>query len=414
MITLNTCKILMTLILAGPLISVQAANADGLTEWNLKAREIVVEAGLPTPPSNRALAIAHTSAFEAVNAITKEFEGAMIVDAPSGASVNAAIAAAMRTSLLKTAPAEVERIEKAYADALAAIPNSQAKSEGIAIGEHAAEAIWAARKDDGAKAADVYRPHTTAGNYVPTKTPAVPHWGKRTPWMLSGPAQMRPGPPPALTSETWARDFVEVKILGENNSKYRSEEQTKIAKFWEATLPPIYHGVVHSVAEMPGRSVTENARLFAAVTRASDDALIAVFEAKYHYGFWRPVTAVRNADIDDNAGTIRDASWSPYIPTPMHPEYPCAHCVVSGTVGTILQAELGDNPTPLLTTSSDTAGNAQRQWTSIEDFIQEVSDARIYDGVHYRNSAEIGTEMGRKIGTLAAETYLSQPPVSEE
>lgn len=401
-------------MLLGPLITTQSANADGVTEWNLKARQIVGDAGLPTPHSNRALAIAHTSAFEAANAITKEFEGAMIVDATSGASVDAAIAAAMRTSLLKTAPAEAGRIEQAYTDALATIPDSQAKSEGIAIGEHAAKAIWAARKDDGAKAVDVYRPHTTAGNYVPTNTPAVPHWGKRTPWMLSDPAQMRPGPPPALTSEVWARDFVEVKILGQNSSKYRSEEQTKMAEFWEATLPPIYHGVIHSVAEMPGRSVTENARLFAAVTRATDDALIAVFDAKYHYGFWRPITAIRNANIDDNAGTIRDESWVPYIPTPMHPEYPCAHCVVAGTVGTILRAEIGDNPAPVLTTSSYTADNTERSWESIEDFVQEVSDARIYDGVHFRNSTEVGTAMGVEIGTLAVETYLSAPTTPAE
>lgn len=144
----------------------------------------------------------------------------------------------------------------------------------------------------------------------------------------------------------WARDFNEVKALGSKNSQQRSAEQTEIARFWEEVMPPIYHGIVRSVANMPGREVTQNARLFAAVTQASDDALIAVFDAKYHYGFWRPVTAIRNADIDGNDATARDPSWIPFIDTPMHPEYPCAHCIVSAAVGTVLQAEIGAGQPP--------------------------------------------------------------------
>jgi hypothetical protein len=146
--------------------------------------------------------------------------------------------------------------------------------------------------------------------------------------------------------------------------------------------------------------------LFAAAAQAIDDALIAVFDAKYHYNFWRPVTAIRNGDIDGNDATEREPSWMPLINTPMHPEYPCAHCIVSSAVGTVLQAEIGTGPMPTLTTTSYTANGASRSWTTINDFIQEVAQARIYDGVHYRNSNEVGMAMGKQIGELAAAKYL--------
>ena len=131
---------------------------------------------------------------------------------------------------------------------------------------------------------------------------------------------------------------------------------------------------MRSVANVPGREVTQNARLFAAVTQAMDDALIAVFDAKYHYNFWRPVTAIRNGDIDGNDATERDPSWTPFIDTPMHPEYPCAHCILSAAVGTVLRAEIGTGPVPTLTTTSPTAKGAARSWTKIDDFVQEVAE----------------------------------------
>jgi hypothetical protein len=251
-----------------------------------------------------------------------------------------------------------------------------------------------------------YRPATTAGVYVPTTIPAIPQWPDRKPWMLASPSQFRPGPPPALGSERWARDYNEVKSLGAKEGSTRTADQTEIARFWEASLPSIYFGVVRSVADQPGRDIAQNARLFVAVSQAMDDAVIAVFDAKYRYGFWRPITAIRNGDNDGNEATERNASWTPFIETPMHPEYPCAHCIISATVGTMLQAEIGDGPMPTLTTTSYTANGAARSWKSIEDFIQEVSAARIYDGVHYRNSAEVGMAMGRKVGTLAAEKHF--------
>lgn len=383
------------------------ARADSVTDWNIKAREIVVDARFSTAHSNRALAIVHTSVYEAVNAITKKYPASLDLKAPDDSSIHAAIASAVRVSLLHLMPDRKREIEDVYTEALAKIADSDEKTQGVAIGQQAAKAVWATRKNDGSQTPETYRPYTTAGKYVPTTIPAVPKWANRKPWMFADPTRFRPGPPPKLTSDTWTRDFMEVKKVGSKKSEHRSEEQTRMAKFWEATLPPIYHGVVHSVANMPGRDVTQNARLFAAVTRATDDAMIAVFEAKYHYGFWRPITAIRNADIDGNENTLTDPAWVPFIPTPMHPEYPCAHCVVAGTVGAILKAEIGRKASPELWTVSYTDGGARRNWKSVDDFMQEVSDARIYDGVHYRTSTEVGTAMGLQIGALAVETYLS-------
>jgi hypothetical protein len=223
---------------------------------------------------------------------------------------------------------------------------------------------------------------------------------------MSGPAQFRPAPPPALDSERWARDYNEVKAFGAARSTQRSAEQTDIAHFWEATQPAIYHGVVRGIAEQPGRDLMRNARLFAAFTQAIDDAMIAVFDAKYHYGFWRPITAIRNGDVDGHDATERDASWTPFVATPMHPEYPCAHCIQAGVLAAIVAAEIAAGAKPMLATSSPTAKGAVRRWTSVDAFAQEVGSARILDGVHFRFSTEAGTEMGQRIGALAVARFL--------
>jgi hypothetical protein len=164
-------------------------------------------------------------------------------------------------------------------------------------------------------------------------------------------------------------------------------------------------GVVHSVAIAAGREVTRNARLYAAVTAAMNDAEIAVLEAKYHYNFWRPITAIRNGDRDGNPATERDPDWTPLIATPLHPEYPCAHCVIASTIATVIRAEVGRGPLPILISTSNTAPGVSRQWTRTEDVVKEVSEARILDGVHYRNSTEVGNRMGAQVGALVAAAY---------
>lgn len=397
---------IVSLVVAAMVLAVPMARADVVTDWNIKAGEIVVAAGMATPHANRAMAIVHTAVYEAVNAITRRYPvSGLKLEAAPGASVDAAVAAANRATLAKLAPSQQAAIDVAYRAAMATIADGPAKTEGIAVGERAAAAILALRAEDGADAIETYRPYATAGVYAPTVIPVVPQWPQRKPWMMTSPAQFRPGPPPKLTSELWARDYNESRAFGGANSARRTPVQTEIALFWAATLPPVYHGVVRSVANMPGREVTQNARLFAAVTQAADDAMIAVMDAKYHYGFWRPITAIRNGDHDGNDATEREPSWTPLIETPMHPEYPCAHCITSSVVGAVLQAEIGTGPTPTLTTTSYISG-ATRSWTKIDDFVQEVSNARVYAGVHYRNSSEVGAAMGKQIGEMAAAKFL--------
>jgi hypothetical protein len=381
------------------------ARADVVTDANARAADVVSR--IPAPPITvRAMAIVQVSVFEAVNAITGRYPPfrAKVAPAP-GASVEAAIAAATRTALLKLMPAQQAAIDADYQALLGPIPDGPAKAAGVAVGEQAATAIVASCADDGMAAPDVYRPHAAPGVYVPTMVPAVPHWGKRRPWLMTRGDQFRPGPPPSLASEAWARDYNEIKAVGSKTSTQRTPEQTAIAKFWEATAPAVYWPVARAVASAPGREVTDNARLFAVAAMAMDDGLIAVFDAKYAYNLWRPVTAIRNGDLDGNDATERDPGWTPFIDTPMHPEYPCAHCIVSGSLGAVLAAEIGAGPAPKLSSASSTAGGAVRTWTSVRDFTQEVAVARIYDGVHYRNSSEVGSEMGRKIGELAVKSF---------
>jgi hypothetical protein len=395
-------------VLAAALLAAGApALADVVVDWNIKANDIVVPVSQGPAPANRTMAMVQTAVFDATNAITRRYPamGGSGLQGSQGASVDAAIAAANRGVLAQVLPGQQAAINAAYQAALAKIADGPAKAAGIAVGEQAAAAVLAARMNDGAATPETYRPHTTAGNYVPTVIPVAPQWPQRKPWLMSSSAQFRPGPPPALDSAIWVRDYNEIKAMGAKNSSTRTPEQTDIARFWEATMPPIYHGLARSVALAGTREVTQNARLFAAVAQAMDDANIAFLEAKYYYHFWRPITAIRNGDLGGNPATVRDPGWLPFIDTPMHPEYPCAHCTVSGAVGAILQAEMAGGPKVTLSTTSVTAKGATRSWNTVADMMQEVANARIYDGVHYRYSTEVGTAFGQKIGELAVARF---------
>lgn len=374
------------------------ARADAVTDWNIKAAEFITDAKLGTPPAMRVMAVVQTAVHDAVQQVP-------------AASQDAAVAAANRATLMALLPAQKAAIEATYTTMLAALPDASAKAAGVAAGERAAAAVLGARAKEAPvfAAVDMTRPHigNQPGVYVPTVLPAATAWAARTPWVMTGPAQFRPGPPVALASDTWTRDFDEIKAYGGRDSKARSAEQTEIARFWDYSLPAIYHGVVRSVALAPGRDVAANARLLATVAQAMDDALIAVFDAKHHYRFWRPVTAIRNADLDGNDATSRDAAWLPLIDTPMHPEYPSGHSILAGAVGAVLKAEVGSAPVTLAT-SSPTAKGATRQWTRIDDFMNEVAMARVWGGLHYRSTNEVSLVMGRAIGELAVRKARQQ------
>jgi hypothetical protein len=253
------------------------------------------------------------------------------------------------------------------------------------------------RTGDGASAFGPYRQKVVPGVYVPTVYPVSSEWAKVKPWFMRDPAQFRPGPPPALDSAVWARDRDEIRAVGGRASKTRDAQQTDIARFWALVGPPSWNPVVRGVAQSRPQSLVERARLFAMVNMAASDALVAVFDAKYKYDFWRPVTAIRYEELEPE--------WLPLVDTPMHPEYPCAHCISSTAVATVLQAQFGDEIPPVSMTSP-TAPGVTRTWRRIGDYAQEVNNARIWSGVHYRNSTEVGAQMGRKIGELATTQFM--------
>jgi hypothetical protein len=383
------------------------ARADVVTDWNLKAAQITLDARLGAPDATEVIATTEVAVSDALTAITGKYTPLFVELSPfPKASVEATVAAASHAVLLKMVPGQQPGIDAAYETSLAKIPDSDAKKFGINLGTLAAEAVLRARA--GTIAPESYRPVTAPGQYVPTTIPAGLTVSQRKLWVLASCDQFRPGPPPALESALWARDYNEIKALGARTGSQRTLEQTQIASFWEAVNPILYVRIAQSVANMPGHDPALNARLLAVVAMVGDDALTAVFDAKYTYNFWRPVTAIRNGDRDGNDATERDASWLPFIDTPMHPEYPCAHCVSSAAVGAVLKAALEGTPSPTLVSSSPTAPGKTRSWANPEGFMQEVALARIYDGVHYRNSTEIGSAMGVKIGELAATKYLGQ------
>lgn len=400
---------ILALMLLSPALA-RRSHADVITDWNAKACAIVAKVG-PGSTGHRIMAIVQVTVFEAVNSITPRYAPYLRkLAVPAGASIDAAVASVNRVTLGALVPDERAAIEAAYQAALAAIPDGPAKADGITVGEQAAALILARAATDGASAPETYEPYTTPGQYVPTAIPVFSTWARRTPWVMDAPSQFRPGPPPALTSETWARDLEEVTRLGGKTSTARTPEQTAIARFWEETRPLVYHPIVRSVATMSGRTVVQNARLFAAATMAVDDALIAVYDAKYTYNFWRPITAARIEHVAGSRTVPAQPGWTPFIATPMHPEYPCAHCISSGAIGAVLAADLGGGPVPTLASSSPTAGDTVREWQSLGDFMEEVKMARIYDGVHYRTSTVVGNEMGMKIGALVMQKFAQPVP----
>ena len=377
------------------------ARADIVTDWADTTTQIADDG----PNTIRTMALAQNAVYEAVNAITARYPRDRVDLGPTqGASVEAAVAAASRAVLLQEAPGLKEKIEAAYARALARIGAGEARTNGIGVGERAAADVLTKHGHD-LDSIEPYRPAAAPGLYVPTTIPTGWSLGMHRPWFMKSAAQFRPGPPPTLKSVQWARDYNEIKALGSATSTVRTPEQTEIARFWATNLPDVHLGLARSVATAPGREVTRNARLYAAVAAAMNETETSVFEAKYHYLFWRPITAIRNGDRDGNSATERDPDWVPLIVTPMQPEYPCAHCMLAATIATVLRAEAGGKSALNLSTTSNTAPGVTRHWTSTDAVVQEVTMARIWAGVHYRTSTEAGNRMGEQVGELVATAY---------
>jgi hypothetical protein len=225
------------------------------------------------------------------------------------------------------------------------------------------------------------------------------------PFSLKSGNQLRPAAPYSLKNSQWAKDFNEVKRMGAKTGSARTAEQTEIARFWALTGPATYNPVLRQLAAAHAMDILDNSRLFALFSMTTADASIAVFDAKYAYTFWRPVTAIRNADMDGNNATEREPTWEPFITTPMHPEYPCAHCISQSSAASVLEAFFGD-AVPTFTMTSTTAPGVTRKFSRLSDYVSEVINARVYDGVHYRTSGEVGAAMGRKNGQFAVQNYL--------
>lgn len=388
------------------LLAPAAAQADVITDWNAKAEAIGIEKALGPPPNARGMAMMHVAMFEAVNAVTHRYVPYRLkLTSEPGASPEAAAAMAAHDVLVKLYPDQQASLDSTLKASLGQVPDGDAKTKGIDLGRQAAAGVLALRGNDGIAAPETYRPVTTAGAYIPTPIPVSSTIGKLTPWVMTAGDQFRPVPPPALTSPTWTADVNEIREVGGRNSTKRTADQTDAARFWAATGPHCWQPIVRQLAAARNLGLTDSARLFALVGIATSDSFIAVFDAKFHYNLWRPVTAIRNADITGNANTPREASWLPLIDTPMHPEYPCAHCISSGAAANVMQLVLGDE-LPEFSMISPALPGVNRRWTKLQDYSDEVSNARVWGGIHYRNSTVVGQDMGRKIADLTVKSLL--------
>ncbi|KYG97840.1 hypothetical protein SE91_04150 [Bradyrhizobium sp. DOA1] len=394
------------LIVATLAVCIGAARADVIMDWNAKADAIAAEKKVLPVPQARTMSMLHVAMFEAVNAIDRRYTPYKLdLIADRSTSKEAAAAAAAYNILLTIYPDQKSALDTALHASLSGIPDTDGKANGIELGTLAASGVIALRRDDGSNAQETYRPATAAGVYVPTVVPLGTTVGSMTPWVMTSVSQFRPAPPPALDSETWSRDVNEIREVGARNSTTRTAEQTDVGRFWFLVGPPSFNPIVRQVALAKHMDLVDCARLFALAEIAGNDAIVAVLDAKYHYNFWRPVTAIRNADITQNPKTPRESSWLPLGETPMHPEYPCAHCIVSASVSTVLRSIAGDEIGELSVTSP-TAPGVTRKWSRLQDYSDEVANARIYAGFHYRFSTEVGKDMGRKIGDLTVATQL--------
>jgi hypothetical protein len=408
MIDLRSESIFHEVLLAGTLTCLAVPSmANVITDWDAKAVAVVA----PAPVGQRELAMVHVAMFDAVNSIERRYRPYLIqLTAPKTTSQDAAAATAAGAVLAGLYPGKAGEMRAALATYLATIADADAKSDGIKLGEAVAAEILRARADDGANAADAYRPKTKPGAYVPTPITVASVWPGVTPFALTKPSQFRPQPPIALDSKEWAADFNELKAYGGKTSTMRSPQQTETARFWLMVGAPGYHPVARQLITAKQMSVIESARFMALYAVALTDAYIAVFDAKYHYEFWRPITAIRNGDINGNPATEPEATWQPIDNTPMHPEYPCAHCIQAGAATAVIESVLGSADIPEVAVTSTTAPGVTHRWTNLRVFSDEIANARIWAGFHYRFSTRVGTDMGHQIGEHVVKSVMQPQP----
>jgi PAP2 superfamily len=412
-------------------------DEDAVTAWNANAGEAAIAAGL-APTNNplhesRLYAVMHLAIHDALNAIDRRSRP-YAVDLPAnpGASPEATVAAAARdvlVPLLTQLPppfvgaAGVMSVEADYTDALAAIPDGPAKTQGVELGQAAAQALLALRAADGSDTplfVSAYPQGTDPGEYRFTPGFAfvfAPGWADVTPFVLNDSSQFRPGPPFAVTSKKYTADFNEVKALGGDDittPSARTADETEIALFWVESSPLQWNRIARTVSGSEGLDMWENARLFGLLNMALADGYIGSFETKYHYNYWRPVTAIQTAETDGNPSTSADPTWTPLVPTPPIPDYDSAHSVEGGAAAGVLKRFFGTDDIGFTTCSltlpaGSTCTDASpvlRSYTSFSQAEEENGLSRILVGFHFRDAVETGIKHGEKIGERAVNLYL--------
>ena len=391
-----------------------ASQTDMVLDWNDIAVNSIVGIAQQRPERGMIrLAMVHLAIYDVLNAIAgypfTPYTGKIDVVLP--ASADAAAATAAHDVLVALFPDQQTQLDSKYEASLATIPDGAEKSNGISAGRHSASAILAARAGDGRDAVVPYTPGSGPGVWVPTPpnfpAAAGPEVARVQPWTLKSPSQFRVKPPPDLTSERWARDYNEVKALGAATSSSRTPEQTDIGRFWSENTLAQWDRAWRRISMAKGLSMNDNARFFAVLAAAVSDAMIACWDSKYTYNFWRPVTAIRAGDTDGNPDTQPDTTWTPLVTTPPHPEYPSAHGCFTGATTETLKF-LFDTDDVSFSVDSTVAGlsNPVHNYSSFSQALDEVSGARIYGGMHYRNSMRYGAKIGKKASHYATDHFF--------
>ena len=398
-------------VVAVLLMSSGMASADVVLHWNAIMLNTI---GAENPFAQaRFAAITHTAVFEAVNSITGDYEPYLgTINAPPGASAKAAAVAAAHIVLKNYFPSSAVNLDLARATSLAAIPDGQAKDDGIAVGEAAAAAMIANRASDGSAVPEFYMPHSAnPGEWQPTPPLCPPaggiflHWRNLTPFAIRKADQFRSSPPPPLTSNKYSKAYNEVKVVGELNSTARPQDRTDVARFATAGATRIWNQAVSQASAAQGKSLSENARAFALLNMAINDGLISAMDTKYHYVFWRPYTAIRAGDTDGNRKTDPDVAWMTFIDTPCFPSYPSAHASASYAARTIAEKIFGSKGHDI-TLSHPNFPDVILHYSKFSQMTDDIDDARVYGGIHFRFDQEAGARQGRQVGSYVYKNNL--------
>jgi membrane-associated phospholipid phosphatase len=403
-------------------------SANVVLEWNQVLLDTFKADRLAAVFFGRDAAIVHSAIYDAVNAIDHSYTPFFAdVRAPRGASLEAAAARAAHDTMSALFPAHQATFDATLTADLADIPRGQARL-GVAVGQAVAQQILAWRSQDGSNDQVTYVPGTGPGAWQPTPRPnpnappaelpglpaSAPQWAYVTPFCISSDSAFRPPPPPALTDAEYTAAFDEVKDLGAANSATRTAEQSEIARFWYGTAGTFTSGgywnqIAQQVAQARGDTLVQDARLFALLNLAEADSQFAVWDAKYTYNLWRPVTAIRAADTDGNDDTAADPAWTPFLVTPAHPSYISGHSGYSGAAAAVLATFFGSDAVAF-SFSSDSLPGVTRSFASFSATAQECSDSRVYAGIHWRFDVQAGQAVGKEVGDYVATHFLLQIP----